>query len=380
MLIGEQRAVSELWEAARKRLPAAREDRPGQPVYAISTAPEPGDSGLRAADALRPRPARPRLRARPRGRARDRSAAAGRGRLPLADAGADRRGPLVALGGGRRHPLQGGGVRVDAAGGAAAAGLDRSRGARRRQRRPRAARPDPAAARAGADRLPLRPRRQRRRDRASTTPSGWSTSSTTGACSCETAPRRAPRRVRAERQGARQRRSRRRLPLDRARPRAGTGARHGPRRRADRPLRRDRVRARARDGRDRARRPRRPVPRRPGAERPPLRRVRGRLDRRVPRMGLGAGAARRARRRRAPRRDRGPVRPRPPHRLPTGPRTRFSSSLTRCRSRTFATRPPARPRGAEWTWSSTRRCSGSSAAELEQAVAVLEAWAAAPAF
>ena len=49
MLIGEQRAVSDLWEAARKRLPAAREDRPGQPVYAMPTPPEPGETGLRAA-------------------------------------------------------------------------------------------------------------------------------------------------------------------------------------------------------------------------------------------------------------------------------------------------------------------------------------------
>ena len=50
MLIGEQRAVTELWEAAQARLPAAREDRPGQPVYAISEAPEPGASGLRPAE------------------------------------------------------------------------------------------------------------------------------------------------------------------------------------------------------------------------------------------------------------------------------------------------------------------------------------------
>ena len=50
MLIGEQRAVTELWEAAQTRLPAAREDRPGQPVYAISGAPEPGESGLRPAE------------------------------------------------------------------------------------------------------------------------------------------------------------------------------------------------------------------------------------------------------------------------------------------------------------------------------------------
>ncbi len=49
MLIGEQGAVSALWEAARRHLPAAREDRPGQPVYAISDAPEPGETGLRPA-------------------------------------------------------------------------------------------------------------------------------------------------------------------------------------------------------------------------------------------------------------------------------------------------------------------------------------------
>ena len=49
MLIGEQAAVSELWEAARRELPRAREDRPGQPVYAISEPPEHGGSGLRPA-------------------------------------------------------------------------------------------------------------------------------------------------------------------------------------------------------------------------------------------------------------------------------------------------------------------------------------------
>ena len=49
MLIGEQGAVSDLWEAARRKLPAPREDRPGQPVYTISAAPEPGESGLRPA-------------------------------------------------------------------------------------------------------------------------------------------------------------------------------------------------------------------------------------------------------------------------------------------------------------------------------------------
>ena len=49
MLIGEEHAVTELWEAARRRLPKAREDRPGQPVYAISEPPLPGNTGLRLA-------------------------------------------------------------------------------------------------------------------------------------------------------------------------------------------------------------------------------------------------------------------------------------------------------------------------------------------
>jgi len=49
MLIGEQAAVTELWEAVREGLPRAREDRPGQPVYAIAEQPKPGRSGLRAA-------------------------------------------------------------------------------------------------------------------------------------------------------------------------------------------------------------------------------------------------------------------------------------------------------------------------------------------
>jgi ribosomal protein S18 acetylase RimI-like enzyme len=49
MLIGEARAVSELWGEARARLPKPREDRPGQPVYVIRTAPAAGDTGLRPA-------------------------------------------------------------------------------------------------------------------------------------------------------------------------------------------------------------------------------------------------------------------------------------------------------------------------------------------
>jgi ribosomal protein S18 acetylase RimI-like enzyme len=49
MVIGEEGAVGELWEAARRRMPRPRDDRPGQPVYALREAPAPGETGLRAA-------------------------------------------------------------------------------------------------------------------------------------------------------------------------------------------------------------------------------------------------------------------------------------------------------------------------------------------
>lgn len=49
MLIGEECAVGELWEAARRRMPQPRTDRPGQPVYVIDQPPPPGGTGLRAA-------------------------------------------------------------------------------------------------------------------------------------------------------------------------------------------------------------------------------------------------------------------------------------------------------------------------------------------
>jgi uncharacterized protein len=50
MVIGEERAVGELWEAARPEMPPPRDDRPGQPVYVIDEPPEPGDTGLRTAE------------------------------------------------------------------------------------------------------------------------------------------------------------------------------------------------------------------------------------------------------------------------------------------------------------------------------------------
>ena len=49
MIIGDERAVGELWEAASDLLPEPRDDRPGQPVYVLRQAPEPGETGLRAA-------------------------------------------------------------------------------------------------------------------------------------------------------------------------------------------------------------------------------------------------------------------------------------------------------------------------------------------
>ena len=49
MIIGDERAVTDLWDAAGPRMPSPREDRPGQPVFAIEHAPEPGNSALREA-------------------------------------------------------------------------------------------------------------------------------------------------------------------------------------------------------------------------------------------------------------------------------------------------------------------------------------------
>jgi ribosomal protein S18 acetylase RimI-like enzyme len=49
MIIGEEAAVSELWEAAVRKFPAPRLDRPGQPVYILDEPPEDGATGLRVA-------------------------------------------------------------------------------------------------------------------------------------------------------------------------------------------------------------------------------------------------------------------------------------------------------------------------------------------
>jgi uncharacterized protein len=49
MIIGAEGAVGELWSVVKTRLPEPREDRPGQPVYALSEPPPAGETNLRPA-------------------------------------------------------------------------------------------------------------------------------------------------------------------------------------------------------------------------------------------------------------------------------------------------------------------------------------------
>jgi RimJ/RimL family protein N-acetyltransferase len=49
MIIGDERAVDELWSELADRMPRPRDDRPGQPVYVLDEAPPPGGTGLRPA-------------------------------------------------------------------------------------------------------------------------------------------------------------------------------------------------------------------------------------------------------------------------------------------------------------------------------------------
>ena len=52
MVIGEERAVGELWAAACGRMQRPREDRPGQPVYVLDSPPSPADADVREATLL----------------------------------------------------------------------------------------------------------------------------------------------------------------------------------------------------------------------------------------------------------------------------------------------------------------------------------------
>jgi ribosomal protein S18 acetylase RimI-like enzyme len=49
MMVGEEGAVTELWEALRATMPAPLDDRPDQPVYVLDTPPPSSESGLRPA-------------------------------------------------------------------------------------------------------------------------------------------------------------------------------------------------------------------------------------------------------------------------------------------------------------------------------------------
>ena len=147
MIIGQEDAVSELWSAAQLVMPSPREDRPGQPVYVLDEAPEPGSSGLRAAtlrdlDLLVPACALTHeeelgvdpLRRDPAGFRRRTAAQIEEGRSWLWVEDGD-------------DPVQGRGVGVDAERRPAAAGLGRPAGAAGGQRHPWAQRPLPAAPR-----------------------------------------------------------------------------------------------------------------------------------------------------------------------------------------------------------------------------------------
>ena len=49
MVIGDQRAVDDLWRGVRGRMGVPRDDRPGQPVFELSEPPEAGATGMRPA-------------------------------------------------------------------------------------------------------------------------------------------------------------------------------------------------------------------------------------------------------------------------------------------------------------------------------------------
>ena len=49
LIIGEERAVGELWQEARAGARTPRDDRPGQPVFEIGKPPEQGGTAIRAA-------------------------------------------------------------------------------------------------------------------------------------------------------------------------------------------------------------------------------------------------------------------------------------------------------------------------------------------
>jgi ribosomal protein S18 acetylase RimI-like enzyme len=49
MIVGEETAVTELWDVVHDRMPTPVDDRPGQPVYVLDAAPPAAGTGLREA-------------------------------------------------------------------------------------------------------------------------------------------------------------------------------------------------------------------------------------------------------------------------------------------------------------------------------------------
>ena len=160
MIIGEERAVGELWAAAARSLTSPREDRPGQPVYTISEPPPDGKSGLRPAepaDFERLLPACAAAHTEELGidpLARDPESFRWRTRAQI-----DEGRSWLWLEDGV-DPLQGRSLSVDAGSSPGAAGLGRPAGARARPRNARDAGTLPAAARAHTRRDAVRPPRQ----------------------------------------------------------------------------------------------------------------------------------------------------------------------------------------------------------------------------
>ena len=223
----------------------------------------------------------------------------------------------MAVARGRRDPLQGRGLGLDAQRGAGAAGLGRPRGARPRLRAARPARPDAGccSTRRRSSRSSCAPTTCLRS--GSTTRSAWSACSRTGASSFREARLlRPPRRERVQRPGLLNGDIAVSVGLTDAGVEQARRARRVAARRAGRPLRHDAARARAADGR-RARSEGRDVPRLvvPELNDPLYGPFEGARHRGVPRVGDGgavvatrpATAARAARDRRA-------LRARLPHR------------------------------------------------------------------
>ena len=113
MIVGEEGAVTGLWDAIRHRLPAPVDDRPGQPVYVTARRPPAGGSGPAPGGGRRPRRSCPPAEPPTWRRSASMRSCAGPGDVRWRTQGAGRGRPELGLDRGRPHPLQGGGLCVD---------------------------------------------------------------------------------------------------------------------------------------------------------------------------------------------------------------------------------------------------------------------------